>query len=273
MSDWNAFLADVSSHSQVLDNKGCHLPLFRGHTDSRWPLLHSLGRQDLTQLNKQNIDSIPYYDFMSQAGQLFGKKSRRFWTSSSQCNAKACQQDYWPGRSLAPAADFAICPCLCIKEPKVRTNQPLPTQPCVWILNSFEPSLIAQRDVAIANPSPDCDASYQENFIEGPKQLGAKIAAMNPPERAARQVGRRSVLTRREDLTPLMEVVLADVVKKSSPPDDALLNAIEFLALTGANTLFPDLDDLARLKQRVCAMEIPVGSKSPLRQIFLSDCF
>lgn len=250
MSEWNKFVADIQRHLEELAGSGCDMPFFRGHSDCDWKLLCGLGRQSPAAFKKQNVESILYYDFLSLGGGLLGKHS------DSWDVLFAMQHHGLPTRLLdwtttfSAALYFALRPYLSVRNvPEVKT---LLRQPCVWILDPFELNRSAQRDPAIANPYVDLDGTYQENFIEESKDIGARVIAINPPQHTPRQSAQRSVFTLHADLfTPLNEVA-SGIARKFTVPVGAAQDAVSFLGLAGVNefAIFPDLDGLARHLKR-----------------------
>jgi len=187
MSKWSQFLHQVQQHLDELAESGCDMPFFRGHSDHRWGLLCGLGRQPSENFKKQNLESILYYDFMSLGGGLLGKQA------DSWDVLFAMQHHGLPTRLLdwtttfSAALYFSLRPYLLSGHQNLES---LPMKPCVWILDPFELNRLEQRDPALANPYTDFDGTYQENFIEESKSLGAKAVAILPPQHTPRQAER-----------------------------------------------------------------------------------
>jgi FRG domain len=246
VSDWNNFLNDVQAHLDQLAASGCDMPFFRGHSNNQWKLLCGLGRQPAVDFKKKSIEAILYYDFMSLGGGLLGKQA------DSWDVLFAMQHHGLPTRLLdwsttfAAALYFALRPYLDVRYFSEITSPP--ASPCVWILDPFELNRKVQRNPALANPYTDFDGTYQENFIEESKSLGAKAVAIGPPQHTPRQAAQRSVFTLHADLFTPLNTITRGTVKKFDIPVQFIQQAASFLTLAGVNefSLFPDLDGLAR---------------------------
>jgi hypothetical protein len=246
MSTWHQFLSDVHTHVEDLRSSGCDMPFFRGHSDSSWKLLPGLGRQAPEHYKKQNIESILYYDFISLGGSLLGK------SADSWDILFAMQHHGLPTRLLdwsttfAAALYFALKPYLPLRNfPEIKLSS---GGACVWILDPFELNRSSQNEPAVLNPYTDLDGTYQENFIEGSKNLGAKVLAINPPQHSPRQSAQRSVFTLHDELFQPLDEFSGSALRKFNVPAECLQDGLSFLSLAGINefSIFPDLDGLAR---------------------------
>ncbi len=222
------------------------MPFFRGHSNSRWPLLCGLGRQAPDKFKKQNIEGILYYDFSSLGGSML-RRNADSWEVLF-----AMQHHGLPTRLLdwtttfSTSLYFAIRPYLATRDfPEVSIPA---VRPCIWILDAFELNRREQGDPSIANPYTDFEGNYQENFIEGTKAIGARAVAIMPPQHSPRQSAQRSVFTLHSDLFTPLESIAGECLRKFELPPNCLRDAISFLTLAGVNefSVFPDLDGLAR---------------------------
>lgn len=246
MTEWVDFVKDIQDHMRALAKSGCDMPFFRGHSDSRWPLLCGLGRQAPDEFKKQNVECILYYDFLSLGGSLLGRNTDSWEVLF------AMQHHGLPTRLLdwtttfSASLYFAIRPYLALRN--FPENSIPEVRPCIWILDAFELNRREQRDPSIANPYTDFRGNYQENFIEGTKSIDAQAVAIMPPQHSPRQSAQRSVFTLHCDLSAPLEDFAGDCLRKFELPPNALHEAISFLALAGVNefSVFPDLDGLAR---------------------------
>jgi hypothetical protein len=226
------------------------MPFFRGHSQGAWRLLCGLGRQPASEFKKQNLESILYYDFLSLGGSLLGRHA------DSWDVLFAMQHHGLPTRLLdwsttfSAALYFALRPYLFVRNfPDITSPA---ASPCIWVLDPFELNRLGKRDPAIANPYTDFDGTYQENFIEESKSVGAKALAISPPQHTPRQSAQRSVFTLHADLFTPLEQSAEGALKRFDVPSHAIQDGVRFLALAGTNefSVFPDLDGLARhLKQ------------------------
>ena len=246
MNNWNSFVTEVQTHIEELKSSGCDMPFFRGHSDKSWKLLPGLGRQAPENYKKQNIESILYYDFISLGGSLLGKNA------DSWDILFAMQHHGLPTRLLdwsttfAAALYFALKPYLPLRSfPEVELSS---CSACVWILDPFELNRRANGEPAVLNPYTDLNGTYQENFIEGSKELGAKVLAINPPQHSPRQSAQRSVFTLHGDPFQPLDELDSTELRRFDVPGESLQDGLSFLSLAGINefSIFPDLDGLSR---------------------------
>lgn len=248
MSAWSTYISELQRHLAVLAKTGCDCPFFRGHSDSRWELLCSLGRRAPEEFKTNNLETILYYDFMSQGGPLLDKPS------SSWDVLFLMQHHGIPTRLLdwsntfGVALYFAIKPFIASISVIPELVKQLPVEPCVWVLDPFELNRHMSGEQAVLNPEVDLEGTYQEVFIDEQKTLGAKVLAINPTHIGKRLAAQRGCFTLHADMVTPLEAGAPPFLRKFDIPSEAIPEAIQFLQLAGMNeyTLFPDLDGLAR---------------------------
>jgi hypothetical protein len=254
LNDWTSFQDDILRHLQSLELDGADMPFFRGHSNHKWDLVCGLGRLPRADTANGYLESRLYYDFMSQASRLLHP------SATSWDVLFAMQHHGIPTRlldwttALGPALYFAVRPWLLRSQPAATL---IDCQPCIWVLDPFALNqLSAGNSVpSIGNPNTDFEGTYQENFIEQVKDLGAKVLAINPTRMSERYSAQRSAYTLHNDLNTPLEVIAPSAVKKFDVPITCIDAASAFLRLAGINefSLFPDLDGLGRylLQQHV----------------------
>jgi len=246
MSDWNDFISNIQKDISALEESGCDTLFFRGHTNSKWKLLCGLGRQNPDEYRKQNIETILYYDYLSLAGPLLDKPN------SSWDVLFSMQHHGLPTRLLDWTLTFSVALYFSIKKYIFLQDFPefskLPTNPCIWILDPYELNRISTGEAVVLNPHTDLQGSYQENFIENSKNIGADVLAINPTKSNPRLAIQKGVFTIHSNLFKTLEDYEGNYIKQHILPDSAIPDAIKFLSLAGMNefSLFPDLDGLAR---------------------------
>lgn len=253
MNAWQDFLHEIQSHLAALEEAGCDCPFFRGHVDSRWKLLCGLGRQQPAEFKKKSIESILYYDFLSQAGPLLERPG------SSWDVLFSMQHHGLPTRLLDWSATFvvglyfALKPYILLTPSAPEAFDALDRNPCVWVLDPFELNRAMASEAVVLNPEIDLEGSYQEIFIEESKTLGSKVMAVNPTQAGKRLAAQRGCFTLHADLFSPLENGNPAFLRQFVIPKEAVVDGVGFLRLAGMNeyTLFPDLDGLARHLKRI----------------------
>jgi FRG domain len=248
VSAWSTYTSDLQRHLALLAKTGCDCPFFRGHTDSRWNLLCSLGRRSAEEFKKNRLETILYYDFMSQGGPLLDRPS------SSWDVLFLMQHHGLPTRLLdwsstfGVALYFAIKPLIGLLSSAPESLEQITVEPCVWVLDPFELNRHMHGEPVVLNPELDLEGTYQEIFIEEQKTLGAKVMAVNPTQIAKRLAAQRGCFTLHAEMAIPLEAGSPAFLRKFDIPFEAIPEAVQFLQLFGMNeyTLFPDLDGLAR---------------------------
>lgn len=246
MEIWSNFLSEIHTEIQRLADNGCDIPFFRGHEDSSWKLIPSLGRRPKKKFKKDNLECILYYDFLSYAGPLMGNRN------SSWDILFAMQHHGLPTRLLDWSETFAVALYFALKNYLLNRNNQNKTrklpEPAIWILEPFELNNGSSEGKLLYNPETDFTVTYQELFIDETGTLDGKVIALIPSKSVQRLVAQKGVFTLHQDISSPIEELYPNYVKKFVIPKDAIPKAIEFLQLAGMNefSLFPDLDGLAR---------------------------
>jgi hypothetical protein len=247
LSAWQEFISNVQQHLLTLEDSGCDCPFFRGHSESSWALLCGLGRRNQGDFKKENLESVLYYDFLSQAGPLLHRPD------SSWDVLFSMQHHGLPTRLLDWSATFAVGLYFALKPhlafKKIGPSTLLPAhEPCVWVLDPFELNRAMSGESVVLNPEIDLEGTYQEIFIEESKSLGAKVMAVNPTQAGKRLAAQRGCFTLHADLFSPLEINTPSFLRKFVLPKEAVAEGLGFLRLAGMNeySVFPDLDGLAR---------------------------
>lgn len=245
---WQEFISGVQQHLLALEESGCDCPFFRGHNDSNWKLLCGLGRRGPDDFKKKSIESILYYDFLSQAGPLLQRPD------SSWDVLFSMQHHGLPTRLLDWSATFAVGlyfalkPYISLASFGPHAFAALKHEPCVWILDPFELNRKMSGEPVVLNPEIDLHGTYQEIFVEECKTLDADVIAVNPTQAGKRLAAQRGCFTLHADLFTPLESGNPSFIRQFILPKEAIAEGIGFLKLAGMNeySLFPDLDGLAR---------------------------
>ena len=216
--------------------------------DCGWKLLCGLGRRKSDDFKKKNIESIVYYDFLSQAGPLLHRPD------SSWDVLFSMQHHGLPTRLLDWSATFSVGVYFALKPFIQRASSApesfggLERPPSVWVLDPFELNRTFAEEAVVFNPEIDLEGSYQQIFIEESKSLDAKVMAVNPTQAGRRLAAQRGCFTLHSDLFTPLEATSPTFLKQFVIPKEAIVEGVGFLRLAGMNeySLFPDLDGLSR---------------------------
>jgi hypothetical protein len=226
MSEWEKFLKNVEETTKEVDE-----PFFRGHPDSSWTLVTSLGRQSFHSWFENNI----YYDFLTYGASWISHGTDSWDTLFIMRHYGLPTRLIDWTQSFSTALYFATREC---------TNDA-----ALWILDAYALNKSTLGDSSILHPQSDLEHGYYDYFIaDSKKKFPARALAILPSRATDRVLAQRGVFTihkhRHEDLN----IVCKRALRKLILPKSALLDARNFLKLAGTNefTLFPGLDGLAR---------------------------
>jgi hypothetical protein len=248
LTAWHEFLTQVQNYLKVLEESGCDCPFFRGHADDTWKLNCGLGRKKPDEYKKKQLESILYYDFLSQAGPLLQRPDSSWDVLfTMQHHALPTRLLDWSA-TFAVGLYFALKPYIELASSAPEALEDLDLSPCVWVLDPFELNRSMNENASILNPEIDLDGSYQEVFIEESKSIDDKVIAVNPSQTGRRLAAQRGCFTLHVDLSMALETLAPPILKKFVIPPEAIADGIGFLRLAGMHeySLFPDLDGLAR---------------------------
>lgn len=222
----------------IAEKKGPFECLFRGHGDTRWDLIPSIGRNAAYA----HVESIVYFDFVTMAGALLPENA------SPWSVALAMQHHGLPTRLLDWTDNFAVALHFALRHRTTET-------PCVWVLDPFALNDSMGWGKSLPN-LVDLGADYSKFFIEASKSLDEKVIAVAPNRHHPRAFSQRSFFTVHNDIATPMDKLAPKALEKIEIPESAIPGAKQFLALAGVNeySLFPDLDGLAReLRKMHCS--------------------
>jgi hypothetical protein len=244
VSEWAALISDVRAHLSALDNTGCDVPLFRGHSGN-WPLVCGLGRP-APDKRHHPLESVLYYDFVSLAGPLLLRPDSSWDVLfTMQHHGLPTRLLDWSG-TFAVAVHFALKPYIDCKA----TGAPLSSElaPSVWVLDPFALNGKTSGHEGVLNPELDLEGSYKEFFIDDEKELTETALAVNPTHHGRRIAAQRGYFTLHSDVFTPLDKLAPECLRKFDIPPGAVGEGLDFLALAGASefSLFPDLDGLAR---------------------------
>lgn len=247
--EWILFLDKITEAKESLAFKKGEECFFRGHLDSKWPLLPSLLRHTrdrrLSDEALRGIENDLFFEFQARAKELHDKKLSDweilFFMRHHAVITRLLDWTEVFGVSLY----FAL------------QNYRGDTQPCIWLLNPYalneEHESWEMRD--LISPIYLGDDSEQEwdysDFItddDDPKFGWEYPVAIYPIQRSARLHAQRGYFTIHGDDNRPLEEIVPHHVRKVAIPTSIIPEARKFLELAGISDylLFPDLDGLMR---------------------------
>jgi hypothetical protein len=225
MNEWERFLRNVESATRDIDE-----PFFRGHPDSSWQLIPSLGRFRFHKWFENNI----YYDFLTY-GASWLPQGRDSWDTLF-----IMRHHGLPTRLLDWTQSFSTALWFATRDCK--------NDGALWILDPYALNKATYHDDAILHPQSDFDHDYYDYFICDPrKRFPARALAILPNKATDRVLAQRGVFTINKHRDEALDNICKRAFHKLVLPGAALPDARKFLKLAGTNefTLFPGLDGLA----------------------------
>jgi hypothetical protein len=214
-------------------------PFFRGHADSNWRLIPTLGRRRPTAHAKFKYSSeivrerSVYGRFVTYAAGLLPHEN------SGWNNLFAMQHHGMPTRLLDWTTTFAVALYFALKQSTGEAS--------IWILNPFRLNEQTTGRRQVFYPS-DLSADYGQYYADSDDAKRMSVVALRPPRHNQRVTRQTSTFTLHNDLTRPLDEIEPGVVREIRIPAAAHEGAHQFLELAGISefTLFPDLDGLAR---------------------------
>lgn len=227
---WSSFLTKVEAAVNEVQAKGDGIPYFRGHGDSKWSLVPSLGRKS----HPPQTESVLYHDFRTHAGTLLPAGN------SSWETLFAMRHHAVPTRLLDWTETFSVALYFAVKNFSGRAD--------IWVLNAPELNYVSCDRRAIQYPETNFEHDYYYYFIDKLDKFIGEVVAIRPAKSYLRVSAQKGIFTVHDNLGEGLDVLFPASVKKIPLPKSALKGAKKFLELSGVNeyTLFPDLDGLSR---------------------------
>ena len=233
MSSWTNLLDEIDSKINELERSGCDIPFFRGHNNSKWPLLPSIFRIPNRHIH---MESLLYYEFHSYSAQLFSEKATS-WDILFEMRHHGV-----PTRLLDWSENFAVALYFALNENA--------TNPCIWILDPFQLNKESNGEESILTPESDLGIDYYYNSCIGRTTVQKEnTIAIYPRKQSARVFSQKGVFTLFGSKEDSLENLYPSCLTKFEIPLDAIPEANKFLKLAGIDefSIYPDLDGLARL--------------------------
>ena len=225
MSEWEIFLKSVEKATKEINE-----PFFRGHSDTGWTLVPSLGRYKFHKWFENNV----YYDFLTY-GASWLPQGVDSWDTLfiMRHHGLPTRLLDWT-QSFSTALYFAIRGCT--------------GDAALWILDPYTLNKSTFDNEAIMHPQSDFDHEYYDYFIGEPrKKFPARALAILPNKATDRVLAQRGVFTIQKHREEDLNAVCKRALKKLILPSAAVQEARNFLKLARTNefNLFPGLDGLA----------------------------
>ena len=242
-SSWATVIAHVNTTLMRYRELGCLTPFFRGHNNSTWKLIPSIGREK----RNPSLENWLYYGFLGYGGQLLPDHH------DSWDILFLMQHHGLPTRLLDWTETFACALYFALKNAT--------DEAAVWILNPYALNLRSKHGYVIKNPRSDYPHGYFDYFIHAkPEEFDQPVAAVSAPRITSRISAQASVFTLHRDLKKGLERIAPECLEKIAIPSSAFEDANQFLKLAGVTefSLFPDLDGLARFLNQTNVKDIPI---------------
>jgi|SRR5579872_6802644 len=220
MTEWERFLKGVETVTKVIDE-----PFFRGHSDSKWPLVPSLGRYKLHKWFENNL----YYDFLTY-GASWLPQNTDSWDALF-----IMRHHGLPTRLLDWTQSFSTALYFALRGST--------GDAALWVLDAYALNKSTHKNEAILHPQSDLDHGYFDYFIADPKKkFPARALAILPNRTTVRILAQRGVFTIHKHRDEALDSVCKGALQKVVLPSAAFPDAHNFLKLAGTNefTLFPD---------------------------------
>lgn len=245
MSRWHAWdlvLQNIERAKSSLNFAADEECFYRGHADSRWPLLPSLFRlQGRTSL--RDLESDLFFEFQARARELH-HQSLTEWDILFHMRHHGV-----PTRLLDWTESLGIALFFAVNE------MPDPNDtPCVWLLNPYrlneasvyERDLYTPRNLGWDRKERDY-YDYGELLVEAEPFDWKKPVAIYPQQKSARMAAQRGWFTIHGQSTKPLEKQCPKVVRKVVIKSEAVPVIKEMMILMGIDKylLFNDLDGLS----------------------------
>jgi hypothetical protein len=241
-SPWAKVLTHVNATISRFHADGCPTPFFRGHSNSGWELMPSIGREK----RHPHLENWLYHGFLGYGEPLLPVPH------DSWDILFLMQHHGLPTRLLDWTETFSVALYFALKDAADET--------AIWILDPYALNLRSKHGHVIKNPKSDYDFNYWDCFIFGQEKFPQPVAAVNAPRIADRITAQASVFTLHRNLKKGLERIAPRCVDKIVIPRSAFKEAANFLKLAGVTefSLFPDLDGLARHLKRTYVLGLPI---------------
>lgn len=234
MDEW---LSLYRQAAEVIEGLGSQRPFFRGHGDSSWPLVPSLGRFVLDSGSVEFHENNTYYDFIVRAGDLIPPRS------DSWNILFTMQHHGLPTRLLDWSETFGVALYFALREGEGDGT--------VWVLDPFKLNEATIKRYEIMCPT-DLKRSYADYYVERLEPLEGDVVAISPLRHNPRVSHQRAGFTLHDNLDKSLEDLHPEALARIDIPAKVRAGAAKFLKLAGISefSLFPDLDGLARELKR-----------------------
>lgn len=241
------FFADIEKARNELKFQPGEECFYRGHADRDWPLLPSLFRRNssktLTSSELRDLEATLFYEFQARARELRHRKLSAWDTLFFMRHHGVATRILDWTEVLGVALYFAI-------------NGSSRKSPCIWLLNPYalnsEKDSWQCRDLVAPQYLSDVQNNHRDYdwFLHGHKApFGWKMpVALYPVKISDRLHAQSGYFTiHGEDTRPMLDII--PTALRCVEIDAKVIPELEqFLQRAGinTNTLFPDLDGLAR---------------------------
>jgi len=237
MSEWTEILDHIN---EISSNPGMMMgsePFYRGHSDSTWELMPSLGRYAIRSDSENKL----YYQFLSYGGHLIP-------AGSSTWDVLFLMQHHGlPTRLLDWTESFAVALYFAIRDAQ--------RSAAVWVLNPSLLNFTMLNRFEVQRLESAFPEGYEKYFIDDRSSFYGKFPAtsiaVSGKANSSRMRSQRAVFTLHSDIAKPLNTTfrnLGKVAWKVTIPMRVFEEARTFLKHAGINefSIFPDLDGLGR---------------------------
>jgi FRG domain len=189
MDAWSKVLTEVEATTNRLSKVGCDIPFFRGHGDTSWTLIPSLGRQ---RPQIKNLETIIYYDVLTRSGSLIPAHS------STWDLLFIARHHGLPTRLLDWTEVFSVALFFACRD--------FTSEATIWVLDPFRLNNATMKDESILHPESDLECSYYEYFITQQTKFPYEAIALLPNKSNVRVAAQKCVFTLHGNLKRGLEV-------------------------------------------------------------------
>ena len=226
MDKWESLLKKVEEATADIEE-----PFFRGHGNTEWQLVPSLGSYRHHGLLENQL----YYDFLTFGAPLLPANPNP-WDVLF-----VMRHHNLPTRLLDWTQSFSVALYFAVRS--------FDKKGAIWILDPYRMNKSTTGDATILHPQSDLEHTYYDYFVaDSARRFPNRAVAILPNKTTQRIIAQRGVFTLHRDPRESLESICSKALTKIEFDKNIYVQAQRFLKLAGLTeySLFPDLDGLSR---------------------------